>query len=779
MIRLDDVNKYFSERKETFSDESIRTMTGHADLEMARRSVPGIAVFIIVFIITTFITDFPTSYPVVFSLITVLLSAGIILRTAAVVTSKTWRIKSPARWRLSFFCGIILTAGAWGGYLAAIVFVNGISLESFIPLLYTAGIGAGSVSSFCMRRTVANLYVIAIYTPVIFAGVLLRTPEAMNASLAILIFAIWSFVHCKRLHQDFWHSLVSNHLLELQAEKLQQAKETSERTNRRLEVAGAEMKAFLDHSPVGVVVMDSDQKISHVNPELIRLSGYSREELMDGALKRLFSSREVRDAFKTKAAQSLEQRGVYETDKQLRSKDGSLTWCHFSGRIIEQKNSKPGIIWTIQDITKRKETEAERLLIARHLEQTQRLESLNVMAGAIAHHFNNIMMGLSGNLELLQMQAPSGSKIGKMAANAGKAAARASKISDSMLTYVGQRPMHKEAGELSGLVQDMEELLRDSVSPLVGLSFHLDPQPAVCEFDDSQIRQVILNLVLNANEAIGDSPGEITLSTGCTLQPKIGLPLPFRDDDLPPGQYVFCEIADSGTGMDKFTRERMFDPFFSTRFTGRGLGLAVVTGIVKAHNGALMVKSRPEEGTTVTLLLPLAEKVGAMQPEPLEYHDAEGGRLPVFSGVVLLADDDLMVAAVGDAMLKRLGFEVFTAVDGQEAIDLYTTHRETVCLVILDVSMPKKDGIAALRELKEINGEVKVILASGYAEDEVIKRNEKKQPNGFLHKPFKLRELADTINKVLSGREGETDNADSGRTRSLGKNSRHQASKQP
>ena len=203
--------------------------------------------------------------------------------------------------------------------------------------------------------------------------------------------------------------------------------------------------------------------------------------------------------------------------------------------------------------------------------------------------------------------------------------------------------------------------------------------------------------------------------------------------------------------MDTFTRERMFDPFFSTRFTGRGLGLAVVTGIVKAHNGAITVKSRPQEGTTVTLLLPLAEKEVAMQSESMEYHDAEGDRLPVFSGVVLLADDDPMVTAVGSAMLKRLGFEVLTAVDGQEAVDLYTAHRETVCLVILDISMPKKDGFAALRELKEINDEVKVILASGYGEDEVIKVNEKKQPNGFLHKPFKLRELADTVQKVMSG----------------------------
>ena len=757
MIRLDGVNRYLSEQKWSFSDESIQIMTAQADLEMARRSVPGIAVFIIAFIITTFITGCFTSHPAVFSLFTFLLSAGIILRIFAVVTSKSLREKSPVRWRLFLFSGILMTAIAWGGYLTAIILVNGISLESLIPMLYTAGIGAGSVSSFCMRRTVVNLYVIAMFTPIIFAGIMLQTPEGINISLAISIFVLWSFVHCKRLYQDFWQSLINNHLLELQTEKLQHAIDVAEQTSRRLEVAGAEMKALLDHSPVGIVLIDSDQKISRVNPEMIRLSGYSREELIGGALKRLFSSREVRDEFKVEAVQSLEQSGVYETDKQMLSKDGSLTWCHFSGRIIEQEISKPGVIWTVQDITKRKETEAEKIIITRHLEQSQRLESLNVMAGAVAHHFNNIMMGLMGNLELLQLQIPSGSKIGNMAANAVKAAARASQISDSMLTYVGQRPLQKEAGELSGLVQDMEELLQDSVRSSVGLSFHFDPQPAVCEFDDSQIRQVILNLVLNANEAIGDSPGDITIRTGCSRQPMTGLPLPFRDDDLPPGQYVFCEITDSGTGMDTNTRQRMFDPFFSTRFTGRGLGLAVVTGIVKAHNGALTVKSRPKEGTTVTLLLPILENEGDIYSESIEYHDVEDGRSSGFSSVVLLADDDLMVASVGSAMLKHLGFEVLTAVDGQEAVDLYTTHRETVCLVILDVSMPKKDGIEVLHDLKEINDEVIVILASGYGEDEVIKGTEKKPPNGFLHKPFKMKELSDAINKVLPGRGGETE----------------------
>ena len=204
--------------------------------------------------------------------------------------------------------------------------------------------------------------------------------------------------------------------------------------------------------------------------------------------------------------------------------------------------------------------------------------------------------------------------------------------------------------------------------------------------------------------------------------------------------------------MDTSTRERMFDPFFSTKFTGRGMGLAEVTGIIKAHNGALTVRSCPKKGTTVTLLLPLLEQKQATD-EAAENYDPAGKQLPVFSGVVLLADDDDMVTAVGSAMLKRFGFEVLTAVNGQEAVDLYKLHRKTINLVILDVSMPKKGGIPALQELKAINNEVMVILASGYGEEEVLQENSMQQPDGFLHKPFKLQELADTIDKVLAGSE--------------------------
>ncbi len=754
MILLDDVNTFFAEQNTSFNEESIRTMTALADQEMIRRSVPGNFIFIVVFIITAFISDFPVSCPAVFAVFSALLAIGIIIRIISVVTADTWRQKNGDKWRLFFFSGLLMTAVAWGGYLAAIVFVNGISLESFIPLLYTAGIGAGSVSSFCMRRIVLNCYVIFIYGPEIITGFLLRSPEAINVSLAILIFAVWSVMHGKRLFLDYWHSLVSNHLLALQTEKLQQAKELAEQTSGQLEVAGAEMTAILEHSPVGIVLMDAEQKISHVNPEMIRLSGYSREELIGGALKKLFSSREERDAFNAEAAQSLERHGVYETDKELRSKDGSLTWCHFSGRPVVQGNNRPGVIWTVQDITKRKETEDERLLRTRHLEQAQRLESLNVMAGAVAHHFNNIMMGLSGNLELLEMQALPGSTVAQMAANARKAAARASQISDSMLTYVGQRPINKKAGDLSCLVQNLEELLRNSVSHRVTMYFHLDSQSQtrICAFDAVQIRQALVNLVKNANEAIGDFPGEITVRTGCRQEPTSGLPLPFREDHFPSGQYVFCEITDTGAGMDTSTRERMFDPFFSTKFTGRGMGLAEVTGIIKAHNGALTVRSCPKKGTTVTLLLPLLEQKQA-PTEAAEYVDPAGERLPVFSGVVLLADDDDMVTAVGSAMLKRFGFEVLTAANGLEAVDLYRLHGERITLVILDVSMPKKGGIPALQELKAINNKVMVILASGYGEEDVLQENSMQQPDGFLHKPFKLQELADTVDKVLAGSE--------------------------
>jgi len=318
-----------------------------------------------------------------------------------------------------------------------------------------------------------------------------------------------------------------------------------------------------------------------------------------------------------------------------------------------------------------------------------------------------------------------------------------------MLTYVGQHPISKQPCDLSQLIGDMEDLLRNTVHEHIELNFRHDQEhgPVGCELDSGRIRQVILNLILNADEAIGDSPGQISIMTGYGWEEMNNLPAPFQDGELTGGMYGFCEITDNGRGMDKKTMNRMFDPFFSTKFIGRGLGLAVVVGIIKSHGGALKVESSPGRGTTIRLLFPAFETAPSATTEDLQ--KTEEIEFPLFSGVALLADDEEMVRSVGEKILAKLGFDVLEAADGQEALDIYRDHVESTRLVILDVSMPKINGVETLRKMRAINPDVKAILASGYPEEHLTFGKDHEKPAAYIQKPFQLRELAARIKAIL------------------------------
>jgi len=530
--------------------------------------------------------------------------------------------------------------------------------------------------------------------------------------------------------------------------QLHAAKELAEETSRRLGLQGAEIETLLNNSPVGIIYMDAQRIIKRVNPEIVRVTGYSPDELIGKTTAPLFSSREDFESFGNMVYSVLRQGGIYETDYLFVKKDGTRSWYHICGRLLDKDDISQGVIWIINDINERVKAAEEKLLLVQHLEQAQRYKSLNVMAGAFAHHINNIMMAVQGNLQLLQLQLPAESKTGHMASQALKAAQKASNISGSMLAYVGQRELHRQLCDLAALVKNMEDLLRNNISPQVDLIVNHAALPVWSNVDMRQIQEVILNLVLTAGEAIGKAAGRITISTGYSFEELEDLPTPFRESNLARGRYAFCRITDNGCGMDETTVAQIFDPFFTTRFTGRGLGLPVAVGIVKAHHGALTVASSPGKGTTISLLLP-AQEMTVPRQEEQDLSPAAG--LPCFSGVVLLADDDAMVSDAGKQMLEKIGFTVLVAGDGQEAVDIYKRKQEIIDLVILDVSMPRKGGVAALQELKRVNAQVKVILTSGYAEEQVLIKQGEAHPAAFIHKPFMLEKLAETIGRVLAG----------------------------
>jgi signal transduction histidine kinase/CheY-like chemotaxis protein len=423
------------------------------------------------------------------------------------------------------------------------------------------------------------------------------------------------------------------------------------------------------------------------------------------------------------------------------------------GKVEYDSRGKPvKMIGTIQDITERREMEEEKRNLEQQVQQAQKLESLGVLAGGIAHDFNNLLMVILGHSELAQKEISPMSPARRSLAEITTATQRAADLCRQMLAYAGKATFALERVALRGLVEEMAHLLKTAISKKAILNLNLVRGLPPIEADPSQIRQIVMNLIINASEAIGDRSGVITVSVGATRCDEEYLRKMELHDGLAPGLYVHLEVTDTGSGMDAETQSRIFEPFFSTKFTGRGLGLAAALGIVRAHKGALKVYSEPGKGTTFKILFPAlgvaAEK--ARTTAPASSADSQG------KGTILLVDDEESLLALGARMLEHLGFAVLTATDGRQAVDLYRDKGKEIDLVLMDLTMPNMDGAKAFDELRRLNPDVRVILASGYTHEEVASRFSGKILSGVLQKPYTLARLRESLAGLMPERpDGE------------------------
>lgn len=397
----------------------------------------------------------------------------------------------------------------------------------------------------------------------------------------------------------------------------------------------------------------------------------------------------------------------------------------------------------ITDISVRVKMEEERRRLDDQVMQTQKLDSLGVLAGGIAHDFNNILMAVLGHCELalrrITKESPAKPNLEQIKSSASKAA----DLANQMLAYSGKGKFVVEPHDLSKIVEEMEQMLVVSVSKKVVLRYEFSPHLPTVDADATQLRQIILNLTINASDAIGDCSGVVAISTGVMDCDQTYLSETWLDEQLPEGQYVFLEVADTGCGIDKETIKRIFEPFFSTKFTGRGLGMAAVLGIVRGHKGAIKIYSEVGKGTTFKVLFPATSKPAAL-------FDREKDLPPLnTTGLVLLVDDDETVCSIGRSMLEELGFSVVTANDGREALGIYQQQYQEILFVLMDLTMPHMDGEQAFRGMRRINDDVKVILSSGYNEQEVTQKFAGKGLSGFLKKPYQLSVLQEVIRKLL------------------------------
>jgi PAS domain S-box-containing protein len=384
-----------------------------------------------------------------------------------------------------------------------------------------------------------------------------------------------------------------------------------------------------------------------------------------------------------------------------------------------------------------KEFEAE-------LQQTQKLESLGVLAGGIAHDFNNLLTGVLGNAELALAALPPESPARRELANITRSALRAAELTKQMLAYSGQGKLEVQGLNLSKLVEEIGHLLEVSISKKAVLTYDLAADLPLIEADASQIRQVVMNVLINASEAIEKKSGYVRISTRMIVADRSFLATAYVDDDLPEGDYVTLEVEDTGCGMDEQTQRKIFDPFFTTKFTGRGLGLAAVLGIVRGHGGALKIDSRPQAGSTFTVLFPASERSVEEPLGPLVGEQEWRG-----SGTVLVVDDEETVRITSQAMLESLGFTVMTAEDGPTALEVYGSRNDEIDAVLLDLTMPHLDGEETFRELRRIRPGVRVILSSGYSEGEISDRFEGTGLGGFIQKPYGMRPLYEKMRQVL------------------------------
>ena len=403
-----------------------------------------------------------------------------------------------------------------------------------------------------------------------------------------------------------------------------------------------------------------------------------------------------------------------------------------------------GFRWLVRDISAQRQLNAELRLReeqarrdaeaseaqARHV---QKLESIGVLAGGIAHDFNNLLHVVLGNADLARLQLPADAPAREHLDEVVRATQRAAELTQQLLAYSGRGAVETRYLDLSDEVRQMATLLRTAISKQAALVWDLTPDLPTISADPTQVRQIVMNLITNASDALGDAPGSITLRTGRAEDPRAG---------AASHDFVFLEVSDSGCGMDTGTLQRIFDPFFSTKFAGRGLGLAAVMGIVESHHGHIRIHTAPGEGTTFRILFPAVAGPGNTAPPRRNSGGDWRGH-----GTVLLAEDEEGVREVVGRMLERLGFRVLPAEDGITALEALERQDHAVTAVLLDLSMPRMGGSETLRLIRERRPELPVILMSGYTEQEMASKllDDSSGAAGFLQKPF----LPEDLTRVL------------------------------
>ncbi len=512
------------------------------------------------------------------------------------------------------------------------------------------------------------------------------------------------------------------------------AKTEAEEVNHHLSVAGAELQALLDNSPVGILFVGFDRIIQRINPQITRITGYSREELVGQSTRLLYVSEDFYESQGNKYYPILRKEGFCESNTEIRTKTGEVKMCHWQGRTVIAEGGVEGVVWSLEDISMRLKMEEELLKV-------KKLESVGIFAGGIAHDFNNLLLAIIGNISLARRLSGEDIRTDALLASAQKASERAKDLTARLLTFAGGGEPVKATASLSQLLQESTSFLLSGSNVKCNLEVPSDLWSV--NMDKGQINQVIQNLVLNADQAMPDG-GVVTIS--CTNTDIVKDQVPGLEE----GPYVCVSVQDKGVGIAEENISRVFDPYFSTKVKdshkGSGLGLAIVHSIIAKHGGIITVESSPGKGSRFTLYLP-----GTRQAE--QEIDEENSSLGTGGGKILVMDDEEMIRNVVCNMLDHLGYHSVQAVDGDEAILAYKSGAEKgegFDAVIMDLTIPGgMGGAEAVKHVLAVDPKAKVIVSSGYCSDPILDNYHAYGFCNIVTKPYQLKDLSRVLEETL------------------------------
>jgi PAS domain S-box-containing protein len=530
----------------------------------------------------------------------------------------------------------------------------------------------------------------------------------------------------------------SREQLEDRIKELKQYIQDSEGTTDKLRKSRLYYQTLLDNAPVGIWHASQDGSGGYINSKLAEISGLTPEAAKGTGWTSTLHPEDQERVF-AEWTSFVEGKKAYNSTYRFKHPDGNVRWVVGQATpVLDETGSKIGHIGILTDITERVQAERTKKLLERQIQQVQKLEAIGTLAGGIAHDFNNLLMGIQGRTSLMLTDTASSHPYFEHLKGIEDYVKSAADLTKQLLGFAMGGKYDVKTTDLNNLITNQNQMFGRTRKDIT-IREKYEKDLWTVEVDQGQIQQVLLNLYINAWQAMPGG-GDLYIQTQ-NVNLDEHYTKPFKAS---PGKYVKVSVTDTGVGMDEVTRQKIFDPFFTTKEMGRGtgLGMASVYGIVKNHEGFITVYSKKGEGATFNIYLPATEKETVKEKE-LAKDELKG------SEIVLLVDDEDMIIDVGQPMLEKMGYNVLVAKDGREALEIYQKNEQDIDMVILDLIMPDIGGGDTYDRLKEINPEIKVLLSSGYSIDGQASEILERGCSGFIQKPFNMKKLSQKIREIL------------------------------